>query len=72
MSLDDIWKQAVTIRNEDEQIVAVQLPIDAWRALLDAVEDMQEREAARQRLTRLRRSSDSSCSHPPRTTPHTE
>jgi hypothetical protein len=46
------------IRNEDEEIIAVEVPIDMWRFLLDRVQDMEDREAARQRLARLRRSQE--------------
>ncbi len=55
MDLKDVWQSVTHIRNEDEEIVAVQVPIDAWRFLLDRVQAMEEREAARQRLARLRK-----------------
>jgi len=55
MELKDVWQSVTYLRNEDEEIVAVQVPIDAWRHLLDRVQAMEEREAARQRLARLRK-----------------
>ncbi len=55
MDLSDVWKSVTHIRNEDDEIVAVQVPIDMWRFLLDRVQEMQDREAARQNLARLRR-----------------
>jgi hypothetical protein len=58
MELNDVWKSVTMIRNEDEEIIAVEVPIDMWRFLLDRVQDMEDREAARQRLARLRRSQD--------------
>jgi hypothetical protein len=58
MELSDVWRSVTLIRNEDEEIIAVEVPIDMWRFLLDRVQEMEDREAARQRLTRLRRSQD--------------
>jgi len=58
MELSDVWKSVTHIRNEDEEIVAVQVPIDMWRFLIDRVQAMEDREAARQRLAKLRRSSE--------------
>jgi hypothetical protein len=58
MELNDVWKSVTLIRNEDEEIIAVEVPIDMWRFLLDRVQDMEDREAARQRLARLRRSQE--------------
>lgn len=58
MEFNDIWESVIYIRNDDEEIIAVQVPIEQWRALLDRVQAMQDREAARQRLARLRPSQD--------------
>jgi len=58
MELSDVWKSVTLIRNEDDEIVAVEVPIDMWRFLLDRVQEMEDREAARQHLARLRRSQD--------------
>jgi hypothetical protein len=58
VELNDVWKSVTLIRNEDEEIIAVEVPIDMWRFLLDRVQDMEDREAARQRLARLRRSQE--------------
>ena len=63
MTLDEIWQQVTTIRDEHDQIVAVQLPVDVWRALLDHVQQMEEHEAARQRLAHLRRQPDHPSQH---------
>ena len=54
MNLSDVWKSVTHIRNEDEEIIAVQVPIDMWRFLLDRVQEMEERETARRKLARLR------------------
>lgn len=54
MELKDVWNSVTHIRNEDEEIVAVQVPIDLWRFLIDRVQDMEDREAARKRLAKLR------------------
>ncbi len=59
MDLKDVWQSVTYIRNEDEEIVAAQVPIDAWRFLLDRVQEMEEREAARQRLARMRKTQQS-------------
>jgi hypothetical protein len=60
MELDDVWKSVTHIRNEDEEIIAVQIPIDLWRFLIDRVQEMQDKEQARQRLARLRKAQDDS------------
>ncbi len=54
MELSDVWNAVEYIRNDDEEIVAVRVPIDKWRFLLDRVQAMEDKEAARQRLARLR------------------
>jgi hypothetical protein len=59
MELSDVWKSVTHIRNEEEEIIAVQVPIDVWRFLIDRVQQMEDREAARQNLARLRKSQDS-------------
>ncbi len=59
MNLDEIWQKVTTIRDDQEHIVAVQLPIDVWRELLDHIQQMEQREDARQRLARLRHQPDS-------------
>ncbi len=64
MDLQDVWQSVTYIRNEDEEIVAVQVPIDAWRALLDRVQAMEEREAARARLAKLRKTQQSQAGTP--------
>ncbi len=56
MDLSDVWKSVTHIRNADEEIIAVQVPIDHWRFLIDRVQAMEDREAARQRLAKLRKS----------------
>ena len=58
MELSDVWRSETLIRNEDDEIIAVEVPIDMWRFLLDRVQEMEDHEAARQRLARLRRSQD--------------
>jgi hypothetical protein len=58
MELSDVWKSVTHIRNEEEEIIAVQVPIDLWRFLIDRVQQMEDREAARQNLARLRKSQD--------------
>jgi hypothetical protein len=58
MDFNDIWESVTYVRNEDEEIIAVEVPIEQWRALLDRVQAMQDREAARQRLARLRPTQD--------------
>lgn len=59
MSFNDIWESVTYIRNEDEEIIAVQVPIEVWRALLDRIQGIEDREAARQRLAKLRQSQES-------------
>lgn len=54
MELRDVWNDVTYIRNEDDEIVAVEVPIDKWRFLLDRVQAMEDKEAARQRLAKLR------------------
>ncbi len=56
MELNDVWKSVEHIRNEDEEIIAVQVPIDMWRFLIERVQEMEDKEAARQRLAKLRKS----------------
>ena len=58
MELNEVWKSVTHIRNADEEIIAVEVPIEMWRFLLDRVQEMEDREAARQRLGRLRRSAE--------------
>jgi hypothetical protein len=58
MELSDVWKSVTHIRNEEEEIIAVQVPIDLWRFLIDRVQQMEDREAARQNLARLRNSQE--------------
>jgi hypothetical protein len=58
MELSDVWKSVTHVRNEEEEIIAVQVPIDLWRFLIDRVQQMEDREAARQNLARLRRSQE--------------
>ncbi len=55
MEISEVLKAVTHIRNEDEEIVAVQVPIDMWRFLIERVQQMEDREAARQNLTRLRK-----------------
>ena len=54
MELKDVWQSVVHIRDENDEITAVQVPIDMWRFLIDRVQAMEDREAARARLARLR------------------
>ncbi len=54
MELKDVWQSVVHIRDENDEITAVQVPIDMWRYLIDRVQAMEDREAARARLARLR------------------
>ncbi len=49
MELSDVWKSVTHVRNEEEEIIAVQVPIDVWRFLIDRVQQMEDREAARLR-----------------------
>ncbi len=58
MELKDVWNSITHIRNEDEEIIAVQVPIDMWRFLIDRVQEMEDRAGARQRLARLRKSQE--------------
>jgi hypothetical protein len=58
MELSDVWKSVTHVRNEEEEIIAVQVPIDLWRFLIDRVQQMEDREAARQNLARLRKSQE--------------
>jgi hypothetical protein len=58
MELKDVWNSVTHIRNEDEEIIAVQIPIDMWRFLIDRVQEMEDREAARHRLARLRKTQE--------------
>ncbi len=55
MELQDVWKSVIHVRNEDEEIIAVQVPIDMWRFLIDRVQELEDRDHARQRLSRLRK-----------------
>ena len=64
MDLKDVWQSVTYVRNEDEEITAVQVPIDAWRFLLDRVQEMEDREAARQRLARMRKTQHSQAGTP--------
>ncbi|NDJ79036.1 MAG: hypothetical protein GYB65_22525 [Chloroflexi bacterium] len=59
MELKDVWNSVTHIRNEDEEIVAVEVPIDMWFFLIERVQEMEDREAARQNLARLRRKQQS-------------
>jgi hypothetical protein len=59
VELNDVWKSVTHIRNEEEEIIAVQVPIDMWRFLIDRVQHMEDREAARQNLAKLRKSQES-------------
>jgi hypothetical protein len=60
MELRDVWQSVTHIRNDEEEIIAVQVPIDHWRFLIDRVQEMEDKEAARHRLARLRRRPSSS------------
>jgi len=64
MDLKDVWNSVYYIRNDDDEIVAVEVPIDMWRYLMDRVQEMEDREAARQRLSRLRRPQDADPNEP--------
>jgi hypothetical protein len=55
MDFGDVWRSVTYLRNEDEEIVAVEVPIDMWRLLMDYVQEMEDKEAARQRLAKLRK-----------------
>lgn len=65
MELKDIWRSVVHIRDENDEITAVQVPIDMWRFLIDTVQAMEDREAARERLARLRRARESETADSP-------
>jgi len=54
MELNDVWKSVTHVRNDEDAIIAVQVPIEMWRFLIDRVQQMEDREAARQNLARLR------------------
>jgi hypothetical protein len=56
MELSDVWKSVTHVRNDEEELIAVQVPIDVWRFLIDRVQQMEDREAARQNLVKLRKS----------------
>ncbi len=58
MELSDVWKSVTHVRNEEEEIIAVQVPIDIWRFLIDRVQQMEDREAARQNLAKLRKTQE--------------
>jgi hypothetical protein len=58
MELKDVWNSVTHIRNEDEEIIAVQVPIDMWRYLIDRVQELEDRVSARERLARLRKSQE--------------
>lgn len=54
MDLNDVWNSVTYIRDEEEHIVAVEVPIDHWRFLMNRMQEMEDKEAARQRLAKLR------------------
>ena len=58
MELKNVWNSVTHIRNEDEEIIAVQVPIDMWRFLIDRVQELEDRAGARARLSRLRQSQE--------------
>jgi hypothetical protein len=58
MNLNDVWSSVIYIRNEDEEIIAVEVPIDMWRFLMDRVQEMEDKQAARDRLVKLRKSQE--------------
>lgn len=58
MELNDVWKSVTHIRNEEDEIIAVEVPIEMWRFLIDRVQQMEDREAARQNLAKLRKSQE--------------
>lgn len=58
MELKDVWQSVTHIRNDAEEIIAVEVPIDMWRFLIDTVEEMEDKLAARQRLAKLRKSQE--------------
>lgn len=54
MELSDVWNAVTYVRNENDEIIAAQVPIDKWRFLLDRVQQLEDKHAARERLSRLR------------------
>jgi hypothetical protein len=58
MNLNDVWNSVEYIRNEDEEIIAVEVPIEMWRFLMDHVQEMEDKQAARDRLAKLRKSQE--------------
>ncbi|MBI5957948.1 MAG: hypothetical protein HY866_04385 [Chloroflexi bacterium] len=56
MDLNELLDSVTYVRDEEEHIIAVEVPIEMWRVLLDQIQQMEEREKARQNLARLRRS----------------
>jgi hypothetical protein len=58
MTLNDVWNSVEYIRNDDEEIIAVEVPIDMWRFLMDRVQEMEDKQAARDRLAKLRKSQE--------------
>ncbi len=58
MEISEVLKAVTHIRNEDDELIAVQVPIEMWRFLIERVQEMEDREAARQRLARLRKSQE--------------
>lgn len=58
MDLHDVLNSAQYIRNENEEIIAVEIPIEMWRYLMDYVQQSEDRAAARQRLAKLRKTQD--------------
>jgi len=58
MNLSDVWNSVEYIRNDDEEIVAAEIPIDVWRFLMDYLQEMEDKQAARDRLAKLRKSQE--------------
>lgn len=58
MDLHDVWNAVTLIRNADDEITAAQVPIEHWRFLLEYVQALEDRLAARDRLARLRPQQD--------------
>ena len=56
MNLSDVWNSVEYTRNDDDEIIAVQVPIEMWRFLMDHVQKMEDKQAARDRLAKLRKS----------------
>ena len=56
MNLNDVWNAVEYIRNDDEEIIAAEIPIEVWRFLMDYVQMMEDKQAARDRLAKLRQS----------------